>query len=199
MTLVLASSSAQRRAILERLGVAFVVRPPQITELEEGDPAVVARENALRKATATPPAPGELVIGIDTIVALDGRLYGKPRSAEHAADTLRALSGATHTVLSGLALVSAGAPPHVSVESTAVTFRELDESLIEWYVGNGEWQGRSGGYAIQQAGGALVRRIEGDYTNVVGLPVAALLDVYPSLLQGGAGAGDAPADSPASR
>jgi septum formation protein len=182
VTLVLASSSAQRRTILERLGVTFVVRPPDIAELEQGDPCVVARENALRKATARPPGRGELVVGVDTIVALDGELFGKPSDAADAVRTMRALSGRTHTVLSGLALIAPDAEPRVVTEATAVTFRDLDEAMIEWYVATGEWEGRSGGYAIQQAGGALVRRIEGDYTNVVGLPVAALLDLHPTLL-----------------
>jgi septum formation protein len=182
VTLVLASSSAQRRTILERLGVTFVVRPPGIAEIEQGDPPSVARDNALAKATAIAVAPGDLVVGVDTIVALDGELFGKPNSAADAVRTMRALSGRTHTVLSGLALVAADAEPRVVTEATAVTFRELDDAMIEWYVATGEWRGRSGGYAIQQAGGALVRRIEGDYTNVVGLPVAALLDLHPSLL-----------------
>jgi septum formation protein len=184
VTLVLASSSAQRRTILERLGVSFVVRPPDITEIEQGDPPLVAIENALAKASAVAVGPGELVIGVDTIVALNGVLFGKPRDAADAVRTMRALSGATHTVLSGLALVEQDAEPRLISEATAVTFRDLDDLTIDWYVATGEREGRSGGYAIQQAGGALVRRIEGDYTNVVGLPVAALLDLYPSLLSG---------------
>jgi septum formation protein len=182
VTLVLASSSAQRRAILERLGVAFVVRPCDVEELEQGDPPAVALANALSKATAIPPAPGEVVLGVDTIVALDGVIYGKPQNAAQAAATLRSLSGRTHSVISGVALARAGAEPQTLIESTAVSFRTLDERLISWHVGTGEWQGRSGGYAIQQAGSALVRRIEGDYTNVVGLPVGALLDRWPELL-----------------
>jgi septum formation protein len=188
--LVLASRSPQRRALLERLGVDFVVRPSDIEEIEQGDPQATALENALRKATALAPASGELVLGIDTVVALDGVLYGKPATADQAAATLRALAGRTHTVISGLALAAADAQPLTHAESTAVSFRELDERMIEWYVATGEWQGRSGGYAIQQAGGALVRRIDGDYTNVVGLPVAVLLDLCPSLL------GPSPAVSP---
>jgi septum formation protein len=182
VTLVLASRSPQRRAILERLGVNFVVRPSDVEELEAGEPATVARDNALRKATALAPAPGEVVLGVDTIVALDGELYGKPANVAAAERTLRALSGRTHTVISGVALVNADAEPRVLSEATAVSFRALDERLIEWYLATGEWQGRSGGYAIQQAGGALVRRIDGDYTNVVGLPLGALLDLCPSLL-----------------
>jgi septum formation protein len=119
--LVLASRSPQRRAILERLGVDFVVRPSDIEELEQGDPPAVALENALRKATALAPASGELVLGVDTVVALDGVLYGKPATADQASATLRALSGRTHTVISGLALVTAGAPPLTQAEAPATS------------------------------------------------------------------------------
>jgi septum formation protein len=183
VTLVLASSSPQRRAILERLGIAFVLRPSDVQELEQGDPPTTALANALAKASAIAPSPGEVVLGIDTIVALDGVIYGKPQNAEQAAATLRALSGRTHSVISGLALVRVDAEPKTLIETTAVSFRTLDERTIAWHVATGEWQGRSGGYAIQQAGSALARRIDGDYTNVVGLPVGALLDVWPGLLE----------------
>ncbi|HEX2703589.1 MAG TPA: Maf family protein [Solirubrobacteraceae bacterium] len=182
MRLVLASRSPQRRTILERLGVEFVMRPGDVDELALGDPDTVARENALRKATAAAPAAGEVVLAVDTIVALDGALYGKPQNPAEALRTLGALSGRTHTVISGLVLLEAGCQPLVRSAATAVSFRELDQRLLEWYVATGEWQERSGGYAVQQAGGALVRQIEGDYTNVVGLPLALLLDVWPELL-----------------
>ena len=182
MRLVLASRSPQRRLILERLGVEFVVRPGDVDELTHGDPDTVARENALRKAAAAAPAAGEVVLAVDTIVTLDGELYGKPQSAAQARQTLAALSGRTHTVISGLVLLEAGSEPLVDSAATAVSFRELDQRLLDWYLATGEWQERSGGYAVQQAGGALVRHIEGDYTNVVGLPLALLLDLWPSLL-----------------
>jgi septum formation protein len=182
VTLVLASRSPQRRAILERLGIEFTVRPTGIDELTQGKPAALARENALRKALAAEPAPGELVLGVDTIVALDGAIYGKPAGVGEARETIRALAGKTHTVISGLALVELGREPEVREATTTVTFRELDERQIDWYVATGEWIDRSGGYAIQQAGGALVRRIDGELNNVVGLPVALLLDLRPALL-----------------
>ena len=118
------------------------------------------------------------MLGVDTLVALDGVIYGKPSSAEDAASKLRALSGRTHRVVSGLALHPGES---VTVE-TAVTFRALPDEWIDWYVGTGEWEGRAGGYAIQGRGAALVREISGDYLNVVGLPVAALLDLMPGLL-----------------
>jgi septum formation protein len=182
VTLVLASRSPQRRAILERLGVEFVVRPADVVELTQGEPEAVARENALRKAAAVTPQPGELVLGVDTIVALDGRIYGKPAGEAEALATLRALSGRTHTVISGLALVELGNQPVVQAASTAVTFRELDDQTLNWYLATGEFRERSGGYAIQQAGAALVRRIDGDQSNVVGLPLALLLELRPLLI-----------------
>jgi septum formation protein len=184
-TLVLASSSPQRRAILERLGVEFVVRPSSANELDRGDPGAIPLENALAKARlAYSPGENETVLGCDTVVSLAGVIYGKPPDEHAARETLRALSGERHEVVSGLALLGPGAGEHplTTVARTAVTFRELGEDQLEWYLATGEWRGRAGGYAIQGAGAALVRRVEGDYENVVGLPLAALLDIYPELL-----------------
>jgi septum formation protein len=123
-----------------------------------------------------------IVLGCDTLVALAGVIYGKPADESDAWATLRALSGVTHEVISGLALLAPGDGELVAVARTKVTFRELSEDLIAWYLTTGEWRGRAGGYAIQGAGAALVREIEGDYENVVGLPVAALLDLAPELI-----------------
>jgi septum formation protein len=191
--LVLASRSPQRRAILERLGVAFTVRAPDVSELTEGDPEQVARENALRKARAAlRSGTAETVIGCDTIVVLDGVIYGKPPDEAAARATLTALGGRTHEVISGIALLlvdgRSEAVERSTVARTRVTFGPIDEELLDWYVGTGEWRGRSGGYAIQGAGQRLAQRIDGEVENVVGLPVAALRDIYPELLgEGGAG------------
>jgi septum formation protein len=182
MTLVLASRSPQRRAILEQLGVPFVQRPVDVAEEDDGVPAAVASENALRKAVAAGAAEGEIVLGVDTIVATDLEIWGKPPNADAAAETLRRLSGRTHTVISGVALVRSSGDVQAATASTQVTFRELDDAFVERYVATGEWEGRAGGYAIQGRGAALVQRIEGDYLNVVGLPVAALVDLWPGLL-----------------
>jgi septum formation protein len=181
---VLASSSPQRRATLKRLGVAFTVRASNARELEHGDPGEVALENALRKARAARTAgagANELVLGCDTLVALGEDIYGKPADEGAARDSLRALSGERHEVISGLALLL-GEEERTALARTAVTFRVLDRGLLDWYLATGEWRGRAAGYAIQGAGAALVRAVEGDYENVVGLPVAALLDLYPQLL-----------------
>jgi septum formation protein len=183
--LVLASGSPQRRAILGDLGLDFAVRVPEVAEEDEGAPRVVASENALRKALAGAEAGGpgadELVIGCDTLVATDLEIWGKPPNEDAARETLRRLSGRTHEVVSGLALVRRG-DVRAATEVTKVTFRELDDETIDWYVACGEWEGRAGGYAIQGRGAALVRHIEGDYLNVVGLPVAALIDLSPGLM-----------------
>jgi septum formation protein len=180
--LVLASRSPQRRAILEQLGIAFEVLATDVEEIEAGDPVEVARGNALAKARAAAARrPEATILGVDTVVALDGEIFGKPATAQAALQTLTRLSGRTHEVVSGLALLRPG-NPQVVHEVTEVTFRELGEELIERYVGTLEWSGRAGGYAIQGQGGALVRAISGNYLNVVGLPVAALLDLDLSLM-----------------
>jgi septum formation protein len=180
--LILASRSPQRRAILAQVGIAFEAVDVDVEELQSGDPLEVARCNALRKARAgAEQRPGEVVLGVDTIVALDGEIFGKPPSAASAAATLRRLSGRTHEVVSGLALLEAG-NPQVVHEVTKVTFRELDDALVRRYVERGEWPGRAGGYAIQGHGAALVRRKMGDYLNVVGLPLGKLLDLDLTLI-----------------
>jgi septum formation protein len=166
------------------LGVDFAVRPSGVAELEQGEPGAVALENALRKARAVHALePDAAVLGVDTLVALNGAIYGKPADERRARATLGALSGAVHRVHSGLALLL-GDEERTAQVSTEVVFRALDGELIEWYLATGEWRGRAGGYAIQGAGAALVREVSGDYENVVGLPLAKLLDIYPQLLPG---------------
>jgi septum formation protein len=182
VTLVLASRSPQRRAILEQLGVAFVERPVDVVEEDAGPPVAVAEENALRKALAAGASEGEVVLGVDTLVATELEIWGKPPNAEAARETLSRLAGRTHLVVSGVALLRAGGDVQTATATTEVTFRPLDDALLDWYVGHGEWEGRAGGYAIQGRGAALVERIDGDYLNVVGLPVATLMQLWPALL-----------------
>lgn len=180
--LILASRSPQRRAILEQLRIAFEVLVVDVEELAAGDPIEVARSNALAKARAAAALrPADTILGVDTVVALDGVIYGKPASATAARATLERLAGRTHEVVSGIALIDS-AYPQVAHEVTSVTFRALDDELVARYVATGEWSGRAGGYAIQGQGAVLVRRIMGDYLNVVGLPVAQLLDLDLSLM-----------------
>jgi septum formation protein len=180
---ILSSRSPQRRAILEQLGVDFRVEAPEVEELTEGDPRRLVRENATRKARAVA-ARGERVLGADTAVVLDGRVFGKPRDEREAETFLRRLSGRTHEVMSGIAVREPGGAERSDVAVTKVRFRRLEAPDLAWYLATGEWRERAGAYAIQGRGAALVEEIEGDYWNVVGLPVAALLRLVPDLLGG---------------
>jgi septum formation protein len=179
----LASSSPQRSAILEQLGVDFRVEAPEVEELATGEPRGLVRENALRKARAVA-ARGERVLSADTAVVLDGRAFGKPAGEAEAEIFLRRLSGRTHEVMSGIALREPDGAERSDVAVTRVRFRRLEAPDIAWYLATGEWRERAGAYAIQGRGAALVEEIEGDYWNVVGLPVAALLRLVPDLLRG---------------
>jgi len=180
--LVLASASPQRKAILEQLGIAFTVQPADVEELTEGDPAEVVVENARRKVEAVD---GELVLGCDTEVYLDGAIFGKAELEVQADAYLRRLSGRTHEVHSGLVLRTANRQLRTAHAVTLVTFRALSDSVRKWYLGTNEWRDRAGAYAIQGRGSALVERIEGDFWNVVGLPVPKLLELAPDLVTSG--------------
>jgi septum formation protein len=175
--LLLASTSPQRRAILHQLGIPFDVVAPRYVEHDppDADPAQLVREHALGKARSVAgDADDRPVLGVDTTVALDGRIYAKPADAGDAERMLEELSGRTHAVVSGLALVTPGWE-YVEDEATLVTFRALTPRDLANYVASGEWHGRAGGYAIQGLGAALVERVEGDYLNVVGLPASLLV------------------------
>jgi septum formation protein len=178
--LILASGSPQRRAILEQLGIEFRVEVPGVEELGEGDPREAVAENARRKARAV--SSRERVLGVDTAVVHEGRIFGKPRDATEAASFLAALSGGTHQVMSAIALVEPDGSELGDLAVTRVRMRAFETALLDWYVATGEWAERAGGYAIQGKGAALVDEIEGDYTNVVGLPVSTLLRLAPDLL-----------------
>jgi len=123
---------------------------------------------------------------VDTDVAVDGRLLGKPTDVAGARERLEALAGRSHEVLSGLVVVERGeaAPERAALARTQVRFRELDESLLDRYLSSGEWRDRAGAYAIQGLGSALVDSIRGDFSNVVGLPVRALLELAPEFFPG---------------
>jgi septum formation protein len=175
--LTLASTSPQRRAILEQLRIPFETVAPAYVEHDppDADATELVRRHAEGKARSVHAA-GKITLGVDTTVVLDGRLYGKAADDEGARRMLGVLSGRTHTVVSGLCLLGAGADVVVH-EPTEVTFRRLDDDAIAGYVASGEWEGRAGAYAIQGLGGRLVERIEGDYLNVVGLPGALLVSL----------------------
>jgi septum formation protein len=134
------------------------------------------------RASSAPPARStSVVLGVDTVVVLDGVVYGKPADAAEARATLSRLSGRVHEVVSGVAVVEAGQARTTSA-TTRVSFRDVDPATLDWYLATEEWRERAGGYAIQGRGAALVAGIEGDYLNVVGLPVAALLELLPGIL-----------------
>jgi septum formation protein len=175
--ILLASTSPQRRAILEQLGIPFDVVPPRYEE--EGSagagPVELAREHARGKALSVADEAEERpVLGVDTAVVLDGRVLGKPKGEAEAVAMLEQLGGRTHEVVSGLCLLTP-AGEDLAHEVTRVTFRPLTARDLAFYVGSGEWEGRAGAYAIQGRGAALVERIEGDYLNVVGLPATLLV------------------------
>jgi septum formation protein len=190
-SLDLASTSPQRRAILEQLRIPFRVVAPAYEEHDppDADPVELVRAHAEGKARSVH-ADGGVTLGVDTTVHLDGRIYGKPVDRDGARSMLVELGGRTHLVVSGLCLLGDGFSV-VDHEVTRVTFRQLTTAEIETYLGSGEWSGRAGGYAIQGVGARLVAGVEGDYLNVVGLPAAALIDVLaahvPNLLQIGTG------------
>ncbi len=157
------------------------VRPADVEEREGGEAHATALHNARLKAQAvarTAPTAAR-VLGVDTVVVVDGDVLGKPADAAEAQSMLERLQGRGHTVVSGLHLTTKGE----GTEATEVVFRPLGRAAVDRYVETGEWRGRAGGYAIQGRGAALVREIRGDYLNVVGLPVPALIDLLPNLLQ----------------
>jgi septum formation protein len=189
--LLLASTSPQRRAILEQLGIPFDAVAPRYEEDDRPDADAVGlvREHARGKARSVAAGAGDRpVLGVDTAVALDGQVFGKPADAAQAERMLDTLSGRTHDVVSGLCLVTPGWEL-VEHDSTRVTFRELTPRELAVHVASEEWRGRAGGYAIQARGGALVERIEGDYLNVVGLPAALLVRILAGRFPGAYGYG----------
>ena len=176
--LLLASRSPQRRAILEQLAIPFEVVVPEYEEEPTGaDPSAEVERRAQGKARSVAAVAGDQpVLGVDTEVVLEGRVYGKPAGAAEAEAMLEELSGRTHDVVSGLCLLTP-AWEEVRHAVTRVSFRALTPRELGLYVASEEWRERAGGYAIQGLGAALVERIDGDYLNVVGLPTAVLVDL----------------------
>ena len=176
--LVLASGSPRRAGILAALSVPFDVRVPAVEErmLPGEAAAVAARRLAIEKAESVPCRDGEIVVAADTIVALESVPLGKPRDGREAVEMLMRLEGRDHQVFTGLA-VRSGAGTESGVERTSVRFRSLARSECEEYVATGEPLDKAGAYGIQGRGAALVDRIDGDFFNVVGLPVRLLLSL----------------------
>jgi septum formation protein len=186
--LVLASASPRRREILTALGVPFEVVVPEVEELAGGgEPQDLVVENARRKARAgvalAGATEGDHILGVDTDVALDGRLLGKAADAAGARERLEALSGRTHTVLSGMVVAGTGEEERSGIARSEVTFQALDEPTLELYLASGEWRDRAGAYAIQGLGALLVEQVEGDFSNVVGLPLRLLFSLLPAVIR----------------
>jgi septum formation protein len=189
--LLLASTSPQRRAILEQLGFTFDVIAPRYEERDDGglSPPELVRMHAAGKARSVAAEAGDRpILGVDTAVVVDGRLLGKPGDEAEAGAMLALLGGRRHVVVSGLCLLAPGLEV-VEHEETGVVFRPLTGEAVEAYVRAGEWQGRAGGYAIQGRGATLVDRVEGDYLHVVGLPAALLVRVLDERFPGAFGLG----------
>ena len=190
--ILLASTSPQRRTILEQLGLPFEVVAPGYEEVDPpgADVSDLVREHARGKARSVAElgSPHRPVLGVDTAVEVGGAILGKPASLEEAQQMLERLSGKTHTVVSGLCLLTAGWEV-VEHEATSVTFRELTPRELAHQLTQGEWEGRAGAYAIQGRGASLVERVEGDYLNVVGLPAALLVRILAARYPGAYGFG----------
>jgi septum formation protein len=210
--LILASRSPRRQELLRNAGISFMVRPAAIPEMphagEDGKAFVkrLAREKA---RVIAHDHPHDFVLGADTTVALDGKILNKPSGAREAAAMLRMLSGRTHQVMTGVCVIAPARPNRqrtetgderpevVRAELTSVSFARLDEEEIAFYGKTGEWMDKAGGYAIQGIASRWIWRIEGDYSNVVGLPVAL---VYRMLREYGLYGGEnaSPSPSPSS-
>ena len=188
MKLILASQSPRRKELLGYYTNDFQVRVSQADEtLPEGiDPGEAVALLAQRKAQAVaalPECKGCRIIGADTVVAVEGHILGKPHSPEEAREMLELLSGRVHSVYTGVAVLGPG-EREVFIQRTQVEFYPLSAREIDDYVATGEPMDKAGAYGIQGRGGLLVRRLEGDYFNVMGLPVARLARVLKMLEQG---------------
>ncbi|WP_262173460.1 Maf family protein [Saccharococcus sp. Marseille-Q5394] len=178
--IILASGSPRRQELLRNLGIRFETMPSDVEEvadLEEGDFAEYVQKLAVKKAAAVSEMRSDaFVIAADTIVVFEGEIYPKPSSREQAESFLRKFSGNTHTVFTGVSILGSGFSKVFSVE-TKVTFKELDDQLLKSYVDSGDPMDKAGGYGIQTAGALLVEKIDGDYLNVVGLPLSKLVQI----------------------
>jgi septum formation protein len=180
--LVLASASPRRQELLHNAGISFSVQPADVDETPLPDES--ARECAVRLArekalTVWRTRPQDLVLGADTIVVVDETILGKPADADDAGRMLRLLSGRVHKVITGVCLVEAvvkesNEQGRTASETTLVTMSEISDDEIRAYIATGEPMDKAGAYAIQGRASRWIPRIEGDYSNVVGLPVALL-------------------------
>ena len=177
-SLILASSSPRRRELMEATGLPFQVITADAEELKTGNPEALVMENARRKALAVWKLhPDCLVLGADTVVYQEGLVLGKPRDDEDARSMLRSLSGKWHSVFTGVCLIKPDGKEDVRADESHVRFVSLDEAAIDRYVKTGEPRDKAGAYAVQGRAGMFVSRIEGSYSNVIGLPMHLVRDM----------------------
>lgn len=182
-TIVLASQSPNRRALLEHTGATVITRPQDIVEIcGFTEPAKVVTtlasqklESYLKSPTFAPSLPA---IGIDTLVSLNGKLLGKPHSYDEAFEMLRSLSGRSHEVYSGLSVYNPKTQRTTTVcDVSFVIFKDLSDSDIRWYIGTGDPNGAAGAYKIQSHGYKIIESIEGSFSNIIGLPLEKLIEI----------------------
>lgn len=179
--IILASTSPQRIQILKMAGFEFDVIPSDYIEVDEPflSPLEQAKKHAFNKAKAVADVLKEgYIIGCDTVVCLDNKLIGKPKNRAHAKELIQAQQGRTFEVISGLTIFNASQERNMTIaETTKVTFKPMLESEIEWYLESEEFKDKSGGFSIQGLGSRFISRIEGDYQNVVGLPIYKVYEI----------------------
>ena len=176
-TLILASSSPRRRELIGYMGIPFEIITADAEEMKQGAPEELVMENARRKAQAVAKDhPGRIVLGADTIVYLNDQVLGKPRDEKEACEMLSMLAGAWHTVYTGVCVMK-DAYLDIRCDVSRVLFVPLDEKTIAHYVQTGEPMDKAGAYALQGRGGMFVDKIDGSYSNVIGLPMALTRDM----------------------
>ena len=176
---ILASASPRRKELFGMLHVPFQIETANVDERSVAfinDEQFVRDVARLKTRAVAAKKPDAIVIGADTIVAFNGQLLHKPKSEQEAVAHLRALSGNTHTVLTAVVIIDENEKETIIVEKTAVTFKQLSDAIIQAYVATKDPFDKAGGYGIQTSGALLVEKIEGDYNNVVGLPIATLTE-----------------------
>lgn len=192
--IILASASPRRRELMERAGLDFEVHPASVEEEVQESPddtREIAVRNALLKARAVAEEfPGRLVLGADTIVVLDGAVYGKPRDAGEAFSMLSRLRGRTHSVFTAMALVSNPGAERSSCCESRVTFKNLSDAEIRDYISKVHVLDKAGAYAVQECGGSIIEKIDGPFDNVMGLPVGLLKKELDSFPKGGTISGE---------
>jgi nucleoside triphosphate pyrophosphatase len=175
--IILASKSPRRQELISRLDIPFIVKPSDIDESTEhkdiGHAVLELAEKKLDHAiNENSRAAENWIFAADTLVFSENMLLGKPETEEEAFDYIKMLSGKSHTVATALALYNRNNnKKQIEMDETSVIFPDLDDEIIRWYISTGEWKGAAGGYRIQEKGGCLVDRIEGSYSNVMGLPI----------------------------